>query len=313
MPPPRSANPGQDADEALRSRKTLVRLALAAIVVLVVLLGAGFAYDFLVLENPKFKIAKVEIQGLTRSDENDFRRRHKLDKLPKTNLFAVDIRTIQKSIAADPLVRKATVRRHLPGRISISVEERIPVAILMFPGGCAVDSAGNVMPPLNEARYAALPLIVGDKSLVGLKPGNELPPEIKPVVNLANFITSTVDLAGLLDVQRYQVDTQAYVPSVVMILRERFPFRQNALVRVPLQQAGKEGFAEKLTAPLPSISLLVVVNDRKLRNKPIDSIDLTLNDNVPVAPFSDAPPVLNLPPPAPATPAPRTPPRRTGR
>ena len=282
MAPPRQPIPPPPSEADLRSRKAMVRLVLWSLAALLVLTGGYFTYDYLVLGNPKFTVTKVTLQGLTRSDEGDFRRRHKLDKLNKANLFAIDLRTIQKSIAADPMLRKVSVRRILPGTLSISVEERIPVARLLSPGGCAIDSAGNVLPPLTDPRYDALPLIVGHKSLIGIKPKDEAADEVKAVVELAKFIAATAELAELLDVQRYQIDEQSYVPSVVMIVRERFPLRDNARIRVPLAKEGKNGFVEKLM--VSPLSLKVIVNDRLLRGEFIESVDLTLNDNVPVSP-----------------------------
>ena len=78
------------------------------------------------------------------------------------NLFALDLKRIQRNLKEVPLVRSVRVQRALPGTLRIKVIERVAVARIPLQGGAvyqAVDSEGFVIGP--SVARPHLPQIIG--------------------------------------------------------------------------------------------------------------------------------------------------------
>jgi cell division protein FtsQ len=79
-------------------------------------------------ENPRFAIREVEAKSDGVIPESVLR--EWANVRPGSNLFAVDLPLVQYRLKQQPIIRQAMVRRHLPDRISITVNERLPLARL---------------------------------------------------------------------------------------------------------------------------------------------------------------------------------------
>ena len=91
------------------------------------------------------------------------------------NLLAFDLNLARRNLLLVPLVRKAEVRRVLPDKLIIKLEERMPVAQLVVPSAALagaeflIDRTGMVLKPLKLAdgtvlrpeHKGALPVITG--------------------------------------------------------------------------------------------------------------------------------------------------------
>jgi cell division septal protein FtsQ len=95
----------------------------------------------------------------------------------KTNLFALDLATIRKTIQEQPSIRSAAVARRLPDTLDITVVERIPWASL-YNGASpwVIDEDGVVI-----ARHQCInlgndmPIITGFRAETDIQSGVELP------------------------------------------------------------------------------------------------------------------------------------------
>ncbi len=78
------------------------------------------------------------------------------------SILAVDVRTIVSAIEDLGWVADAGVRVQLPGRLVVSLHERIPAAVWQQDGMLhAIDSEGTVLGPVSEHAFPDLMLVVG--------------------------------------------------------------------------------------------------------------------------------------------------------
>jgi cell division protein FtsQ len=85
----------------------------------------------------------------------------RLEGLVGANLFEIDLARAARLLERDPWVRRAVVKRWLPGTLQVTIEERRPAAIGLFRGReVLVDSEGW---PIEERRGEPgdLPLLTG--------------------------------------------------------------------------------------------------------------------------------------------------------
>ena len=85
----------------------------------------------------------MEIAGARRLDETVVRATAGIE--PGTNLFAVDVAAAEARVAGLPGVRRAHVARHLPGRVTVLVEEREPYALVNAKGLHWIDAEGYLV------------------------------------------------------------------------------------------------------------------------------------------------------------------------
>jgi cell division protein FtsQ len=80
-----------------------------------------------------------------------------------TPILAISLPVMQASLENVTEIRSATVTRHLPNRLDISIEERVPVVLWQSRGQTVLMDAEGVV--LNRKKYSGhgdLPLLVGD-------------------------------------------------------------------------------------------------------------------------------------------------------
>jgi cell division protein FtsQ len=141
-----------------RTHRRLTRIGGGLVVVgLVALSGFGlyrggkWAADRLVFENPRFIVSQIEVRNTGVLEAPVIARFAGV--AVGQNLLAVDLEEARRQLELVPLIRRAQVRRVMPARLVIEVEERIPVARL-GDGGAGrfyVDRSGVVMKPIKLA------------------------------------------------------------------------------------------------------------------------------------------------------------------
>lgn len=123
----------------------------------------------LVFENPRYNIRQIVVENdgvLAAADVTRFAAVE-----VGQNLLALDLETAQRGLEMIPLIRRAEVRRVLPDRLVIKIEERMPVAQLQVSSAALaeaeflIDRSGTVLKPLKRH----------DGSLVRPETGGRLP------------------------------------------------------------------------------------------------------------------------------------------
>ncbi|MEZ4398775.1 MAG: FtsQ-type POTRA domain-containing protein [Kofleriaceae bacterium] len=139
-----------------RSAPVLVALAVASAVG-----TAGvFGYRW-VTTTPRFAVTTIEVNGEVVLDEAEVRAR--LPFAPGINIFRVDTGAAEAALAAEPWVRKASVRRRLPHTVIVDITERQPAALVSADRLYLADAAGAPFKPADLARGEGrdLPIISG--------------------------------------------------------------------------------------------------------------------------------------------------------
>jgi cell division protein FtsQ len=78
------------------------------------------------------------------------------------SLVWFDVEKAQERVAELPWVERASVRKFYPGTLAVEIVERKPFALWQREGEVLViDRSGTEIVPLDESRFAKLPLMVG--------------------------------------------------------------------------------------------------------------------------------------------------------
>ena len=78
------------------------------------------------------------------------------------SLVSFDVEEAQRRVMGLPWVETASVRKFYPSRLTVEIVERTPYALWQHDGEVfVIDSTGTEIAPLEEARFAKLPFLVG--------------------------------------------------------------------------------------------------------------------------------------------------------
>lgn len=138
---------------------------------------------YLFLQSPFFRLEKVRVIGAGALSEADVAAVAGLGF--GQNLFDINLREAERRLEAEPKVKRARVRRHLPAALVVWLEERKPVAAIVAGGTLwALDDEARV---LGEVTGADSPSVVAlAEPLPSLIPGSYLEgPEIRAAVAVA--------------------------------------------------------------------------------------------------------------------------------
>lgn len=159
---------GEEADRRSEKKQgnagTVLMLVLIVAVVVVALGANSWKRDL--------PVSNVRAEGNTIVPSAEILR---LAAIPKdTKLFSVDIAEVQKRVRQNPFIRAASVNRQGPEGISIVVEERTPVAILVMNQMLYIDEEGVVLPLLKSERLFDLPVLTGSLPEAECVPGRRV-------------------------------------------------------------------------------------------------------------------------------------------
>jgi cell division septal protein FtsQ len=106
-----------------------------------------------------FKVREIEIKGNHSLSEEDLLN---ITDIKRDNIIKIDIEDLRTKILKSPWVKEATVRREFPGRISIQLAERVPMAIIDYGDSFyLVDGEGVIIARTRDREGYLLPLISG--------------------------------------------------------------------------------------------------------------------------------------------------------
>lgn len=232
-----------------------------------------FVGNKLVYQNQKFAVTRIDVEGdgvLTRDRVLQF-----AGVRVGQNLYALDLDQIQRNLEMIPFVKQVRVRRALPNRLIIQVDERTVVARLRVPtkelsdAMFVIDRTGMVMKPLKLTDGTLLqpqtprsvPMLTG-VALADVRVGRLAESrQIYRALELLDQLAQT--RAGMaLDVE--QIDLSSAHELVVTT-------RQHAVVRFDM-----EDFPKQLRR------LGVILSWAQQRQKTVQMVNLTVNRGVPV-------------------------------
>ena len=215
--------------------KSMLKRVLLFVVLPLLLVSAVSFFSFRLLrswlftENPRLELREVKVRstGYWREREAQLSRRIGLEK--GVNIFSVDLRQKRRKLEKIPNVASAEVRRILPDKLEIRLEERIPrAAVGNLNSPYVIDDQCMVMPRL-ESLGASLRLpVVNGLPVTALTPGTR-EPRFQPAVDL--LMTT---LRGFPDIQIHQLSiARADRLDVTLTYRGRYPCRAFIPVKNP--------------------------------------------------------------------------------
>jgi len=119
----------------------------------------------------RFAVQSVDVVGVQRLSPAKICRVSGLTS--GISLFDIDVREVVRRVKAMPRVQSATVEKQPPNHVSITVEEREPVAVIRKePSPTEIDRFGVVLgPPADNELVSSLPEITGTNIPAGFVAG----------------------------------------------------------------------------------------------------------------------------------------------
>lgn len=135
-------------------------LAVNGLVAAALFLSAEKMVDYLTTTD-EFGVKTIDLQGVVRASAEEIGTR--LGRYVGRNILDLELAQIEAEVQSDPWVRRAAVRRVLPGTLYVRVEERRPAALAMIGDRPhLVDSTGYVIGPIQQAGTVdGLPVLSG--------------------------------------------------------------------------------------------------------------------------------------------------------
>jgi cell division protein FtsQ len=154
-----------------RERKAAIRAragrVIAVFVVGVLIVSSMYLYNY-ATTSQRFAIERVELAGLSRIAESDVRRL--VADLEGSNILLAPLDACEARLEAYPRIERVTARRVLPNRVTYTITEREPVALVFTDRFYEIDAAGMVMPGDAYTALLDLPTITGVPA-VDVRPG----------------------------------------------------------------------------------------------------------------------------------------------
>ncbi|MCA9524361.1 MAG: FtsQ-type POTRA domain-containing protein [Myxococcales bacterium] len=135
---------------------TLLYLALGAAIPF-----AGYQVYSYMRTSPYFAIRTLELKGGHQLTSEQIQRYLRLDATPKPNILSVDPNRLVAALHEHPWIRTAKVKKRLPDRLIVSIEERRPAAYISLGRLYLVDQYGEVFKEVEPADDYNLPIITG--------------------------------------------------------------------------------------------------------------------------------------------------------
>ncbi|MBK9757802.1 MAG: FtsQ-type POTRA domain-containing protein [Nannocystis sp.] len=144
-----------------RTRRFLsagMRLGVAVALAWGLLLGVQQGYQY-VTTSARFEAKTIAFQPTPHLSAD--RLAELMALAPGTNILAVDVDAVRRSIEADPWVATATVSRELPDTLHVAVAEHTPAAVLHSGHFYLLDDAGVPFKRIAPGERGSLPVITG--------------------------------------------------------------------------------------------------------------------------------------------------------
>ncbi|WP_147822224.1 cell division protein FtsQ/DivIB [Salidesulfovibrio onnuriiensis] len=154
--------------ESIMGFITRVFMAMIAMGLLIVL-GIALLYGYRwITAHPSLALKDISVAGNSHLSNGDVLELAEI-KLGQNSLD-LNLTEVENAVSANPWVSSAAIRRELPGRLVISIQERVPEFWTRQGSGLYyADKDGRVIAPMHPGETASLPILdIGD----GMYPGD---------------------------------------------------------------------------------------------------------------------------------------------
>jgi hypothetical protein len=137
--------------------KPFIYIGVPAALGLVVMIFAGMELRSFLLTSPRFAVKEVALLTKGKAEKESILRLAGI--APNTNIFALDLDHVRRSVEREAWVHSATVVRALPNRIEIQYEPQVPVAILGAGSMYYLNAEGKPFYKIQKGDSLAYPLV----------------------------------------------------------------------------------------------------------------------------------------------------------
>ncbi len=238
------------------------------VAVLSVAVYGGWRGTALVLGTPAFQVSRISVRGNERLSVGEVLAI--VDGLRGRNILTVGLDEWQQRLLASPWVEAATLRRLLPSRIEVAIQERQPIGLGRLAGILYLVDGGGVVIDEYGPSYAEfdLPIIDG----LGQKPSGSVSAVDESRARLAARVIAALEGRPDLAKRVSQIDVTDAHDAVVMLEGD------TAMLRL-----GEQEFADRIQEYLDLAPAL------RERIAEIDYVDLRFDERLYVRPVARRP------------------------
>ena len=198
---------------------------LASALFLVALPAAGATWA---LTSPRFALQEIDAQGSPHVSQAWIHA--VLQPIAGRSLFRLSLEEVDRRISSHPWVATVAIRKELPHSLTVSVEEKMPVAILRHPAGLYfLDDQGRKIAAFEPGDE------IGDLPLVSVRPG--VVPQFEQVLEVYGILQTLAPewavTLGEIDVVS-ETDVRLFIASLpypLLVTAEEFETALLALRR----------------------------------------------------------------------------------
>ncbi len=140
------------------SLRRVIRRVVSAALIILSACGMGFC-GHIILTSPQFLVKNIILEGNAHLKEQNLRKYE--DRLTM-NIFMLNLMSVRDELLKEPYVKDVYLRRELPDRVYIRIEERVPYALLRMEGReYLVDMEGVILEPVKNKIGKTLPVVSG--------------------------------------------------------------------------------------------------------------------------------------------------------
>lgn len=156
---PKNRRKKEPVVKRLKKRMLIIlRVAFVVVIIPATFYGSWYVYQIL-LTSPLLEIEHVDVLGVNRISKEDV---ISLSGITAgDNLFSVDKRLLTRRLKKEPWIDTVAIKRRLPDKLVIEIEERQPIAIINMDDLYLVDIKGVVFKGLSKGEAVDLPIITG--------------------------------------------------------------------------------------------------------------------------------------------------------
>ena len=231
-----------------------------------------------VYQNPEFRLRVIALNPNPVIDQAGVAAAAGIDLAAAPNLFAIDVKELARKLRLLPAIANATVERHLPDTLAVTVTPRLPKAWVATSsadltktrreGGMLVDADGVAYPcpPVLLNTCASLPIIVLPAGALASKTGGKIE---RPELGHCDLLLEAAQAADPDALQWIESVRQVNDWSMLLVTRQGTAAtfglsdheRQMADLRAALDHASDKGYGIATINLIPKHNIPITVRD----------------------------------------------------
>lgn len=117
-------------------------------------------------------VTQVSVEGTSILSKEEIVRLMKLP--PRASMYDLDLTALQRNILSNSFVKSVVIQRDAPSRLQVTIEERVPAALLVGDELFYIDGEGIVLPYTASSEAYDIPVISGGDSISHIKAGRKI-------------------------------------------------------------------------------------------------------------------------------------------